>query len=602
MFAALTPQGFAPNAHSHIEGPAALGVLDFSSPSADIEGALPVGPDGSWLAADARLDVAAGEEESRTVFAAFSKWGPDLPNYLHGDYALALWQPGDRKLTLARDIMAARPLCWFHRPGRLFAFASLPKGLHASGIAPRRLDLIHLGLAQVHLYLGGGQTGFEGIEWLAGGHSLVATPEGIRVQRAWRPDPKLVGSWRGTPADAAAELRRSIEDSVAARIVGHGPVAAHLSGGLDSSAVAVLAARRLREQGRDLLAFSQLARPEAPVEDERPFVDAVLRQEPEIRWAPSYLPPLDLESMEDPDVPLGGADAASEAEICGRAAEGGARILLSGAGGDEGPTYNGSNLYATLLRRGKWVQALRETSARARVDRRPLGREILARLILPSLPDAVTALLRGQAKQPVEDDRERRALQFLNPEFGGRVRQAMTESPPWNNSAESRIQALTDSYLDARANRWSVIGARYGIAFSYPLADRRVLDFCLSLPIERFLDGGYSRQPYRNAMAGILPESIRRRNSKFSSFPDLPINLAASARGLEARAEKLRGTPAADLFALDAVSDAFREAARHASEVQGLAALGQLRPPLWVRQGLQAHRALILAEHIVRYS
>ncbi len=606
MFAALTPRELAPCVQSRVEGSAALGVLDFVTSSTETDGSLPVGPDGSWLAADARLDSATGEnpagkDEEQAVFAAFSKWGPDLPGYLHGDYALALWQPGERKLTLARDVMAVRPLCYFHRPGHVFAFASLPKGLHASGVAPRRLDLIQLGQAHLRLFLWGGHTGFEGIEWLAGGHSLVATPEGIRVQRAWRPDPGLVGSWRGTPADAAAELRRLIEESVAARIVGQGPVAAHLSGGLDSSSVAVIAARRLREEGLDLLAFSQLARPEPPVEDEREYVAAVLHQEPGIRWAPSHLAPLDVENIEDPDVPLGGAYAASEAEICGRASQCGARILLSGAGGDEGATYNGTNLYAALLRSGKWGQALRETRARARVDRRPLARELLARLIVPLLPEAVIDLRRGQKEQSAGGDRETRALRLLNPEFGARVWQAMPERVAWNNSAESRIQMLTDSYLDARANRWSIIGARYGIAFSYPLAERRVLDFCLSLPIERFLDGGYSRQPFRNAMAGILPESIRWRTSKFTPFPDLPLNLAASGRGLETRVEKLRGTSAAGLFALDAMSDAFREAANQTSGVQCLAALGQRLYPLWVRNGLQAHRALILAEHFVRY-
>lgn len=101
-------------------------------------------------------------------------------------------------------------------------------------------------------------------------------------------------------------------------------------------------------------------------------------------------------------------------------------------------------------------------------------------------------------------------------------------------------------------------------------------------------------------MAGILPESIRWRNSKFSPFPDLPFNLTVSAPGLQARVERLRGTPAADLFALDAMSHAFREAASHTSGVQGLSAVGQRRPPLWFRQGVQAHRAMILAEHIVR--
>ena len=137
MFAALTPSGLASCARSRVEGNAALGVLDFSTKGTDTCGSLPVGPDGSWLAADARLDDAAGEDEGTAIREAFSRWGPDLPGSLHGDYALALWQPGERKLTLARDIMAVRPLCYFHQPGRVLAFASLPKGLHASGIAPR---------------------------------------------------------------------------------------------------------------------------------------------------------------------------------------------------------------------------------------------------------------------------------------------------------------------------------------------------------------------------------------------------------------------------------------------------------------------------------
>lgn len=204
MFAALTPPGFFPLTHSRLEGCSALGVLDFSAPAANPQdnhaggplvnpdggllvspaggllvnpaGGLVVNPDGSWLAADARLDCATGENEAPTISAAFSRWGPDLPGYLDGDFALAFWQPRDRELTLARDFMGVRPLCYFHQPGHILAFASLPKGLHASGIAPRRLDLLQLGLAQLRLSIWRGHTGFIGIEWLQGGHSLVATP------------------------------------------------------------------------------------------------------------------------------------------------------------------------------------------------------------------------------------------------------------------------------------------------------------------------------------------------------------------------------------------------------------------------------------------
>lgn len=76
------------------------------------------------------------------------------------------------------------------------------------------------------------------------------------------------------------------------------------------------------------------------------------------------------------------------------------------------------------------------------------------------------------------------------------------------NRPEDRIWSLTDSYLAGRATRWAILGARHGVAFSFPLADRRLLDVSLSLPLERLVDGGWQRQPFRNAMAGILPEPI----------------------------------------------------------------------------------------------
>ena len=88
----------------------------------------------------------------------------------------------------------------------------------------------------------------------------------------------------------------------------------------------------------------------------------------------------------------------------------------------------------------------------------------------------------------------------------------------------------------------------------YPLADRRILDFTQSLPLNRLVDGGFARQPYRNAMAGILPESIRWRTSKFSPFPDALSNMALEASALRVRLELVRRSPAArEMFNLDAI-------------------------------------------------
>ncbi|WP_448192474.1 asparagine synthase-related protein [Azospirillum sp. sgz301742] len=618
MVAALTAPGLAPRVTRRVDGPAALAVLDFPGVSADGPAALPQGADGTWLAADVRLDRPgalaaalglqtdmgpADEGAEALTLAALARWGEDLPDRLDGDFAVAAWDPRQRRLLCARDIMGTRPLCYTHRPGRLFAFASLPRGLHASGVVPPRPDRVALGRLLIEVTARGAATGFQDIAWLRAGHSLTVTPDGVRLHRAWRPDAAQVGRWRGSAAEAAATLRTLIEEAVTGRLPPSGPVAVHLSGGLDSSTITVIAARRLRAEGRRLHAFSQLADPShgLTLRDEREFVEAVLAQEPDIAWSPAYLSPLDGDGANDRDLPLSGPLVASDERICAAAAAAGAGLLLSGAGGDEGATYNGANLYAALLRQGRWRGLAVELPARARRDGQPLRRVVTHRLILPFVPDWLVALRRRLLGRPARHER-RDALAFLVPSFAAEVAAALPPAADWRNRPQDRVEMLTEGYLVGRGDRWSILGARHGVAFSSPLLDRRIIDFILSLPLERFLDGGFSRQPFRNAMAGILPEAIRWRDSKFVPFPDLPLNLAASKAGLLARLDRLRGCPAVTaLFDLDAIA-AVLGAMAEGAEAEGLVTVAQGHgavPPALPR-AMSALRALTLAGHVAR--
>jgi asparagine synthase (glutamine-hydrolysing) len=592
-------------------------VLDFSAPDCFRQSAnLPLGPDGTWLAADLRLDRAGelsaaldlprGTGMEALALAGLTRWGEDLPDRLDGDFALGAWNPQQGRLTCARDIMGVRPLCYTHRPGRLFAFASLPRGLHSSGIVARRLDPIALARGLVDNYAADQLTPFQEITWLPAGHSAVATSHGLRLHRAWRPDPANVGRWRGSANDAAATLRTLIHEAVTARLPLSGPVAAHLSGGLDSSAVTVIASRQLQARNRKLYAWSRLAHPSAgPLLDEREYVEAVLAQEADINWAPAYLPSFDEEGIVDPDIPLGGPLLDPDDRICAAAAATGSRILLSGAGGDEGATYNGVGIAAALLRQGHWRKLRAELRARAARQGKSFGRLAAGSVLMPLLPQWLLARRRRIQGQSLPDQRRRNALSFLRPPLAAQVTAASPPGAEWSSRPEDRVEMLTESYLAGRATRWSVIGARHGLAFSHPLADRRILDFALSLPLERFMDGGFTRQPYRNAMAGILPESIRWRDTKFNPYPDIPANLIAAAPGLLRRVETLRHRPAAiditDLFDLDAIAAAFSAAWEPVSpEAAPLAPNRQIEIPRRLRMALHAAHSLILAEYVAR--
>lgn len=598
MLAALTAPGLRPQVARWVDGPAALGVLDFAGAMRVPE--LPRGDDGVILAADVRLDRSDDANEEQLALAALAEWGRDLPDKLHGDFALAEWNPPKRQLTLARDIMGVRPLCYTYQPGRCLVFASLPFGVYGSGFVASTLDSLAVAQAYVHPHRRGSATGFQNVSWLLPGHSLVLTPEGIQLHRAWRPDPAAVGTFTGSSQEAAAILRSLVEQAVACRTGGAGPVAAHLSGGLDSSAITVVAARQLRAQGRTVYAYSMLAQPVSGrvIRDEREYVDAVLAQESGIVNTPVYMPSADAALAFDPRLPLGVAPDSSDERVCAEAARNGAHILLSGAGGDEAATYNGASLYASLLLAGKWAHLSRELRARARVDGRPLLVAVLTHLIVPSLPRFFTSWWRTLGRRMTPEEQRRIALSLLAPELAEHVRRTLVADPEWTNRAEDRIEMLADGFLAGRHNAWSALAARHGMAVSYPLIDRRIVDFCLALPIERFLEDGFSRQPFRRAMAGVLPESIRWRTSKFSRFPDAPLKLRAALPQLLIRAETSRADSAGvGLFDLEAIAAVLHEASLVQGEVRVSPELAA-RPQRTARLVALGRRALVLNEQV----
>ena len=612
MIRALGGRNPSPALATRVEGAAAMCVLDFAAGHAE-SCLLPEGADDRWLAADVRLDrpdelarslaLPVGTSIDSLVLAATERWDRDVPDRMHGDFALAAWDGRQRRLLFALVFVGTRPLCYTHQPGRFFAFASLPRGLHGPGVASAELDLEALGMGLLRDFLPPGRTHFRDIHWLPAGHSLAVTPDRLDLYRAWRPDPGRVGSARISAEEAAEALRTMMDEAVACRLSGSGPIAAHLSGGLDSSAVAAIAARKLRAEGRKLHAWSQLANPKAGTwQDEREFVELLLNQEPDIAWHPAYMDVGDQLSFFDPDLPVGGWAAEAEDRICQGAAKVGAGLLLSGAGGDEGATYNGEGLYAAMLRAGRWRHLPQELRLRARVDKQRLHRTVLERTILPLLPKWLQQGTQWRGGRS-HGKRFPRRMPFLNPALAARVQEQLPPQFVNQNRAGDRIRMFTDSYLVARADRWSIYGARHGVAFTYPLLDRRIVDFTLSLPLDRFVDGGYARQPFRNAMHGVLPEAIRWRTSKFVPFPELPVLLARGVTDLLQRLETLRSSAvASELINFDAAAHALREAELHAGDdFVGLSALGQGGSTPWFFPAHNASRMIALAEYATHF-
>lgn len=187
------------------------------------------------------------------ILEAYSRWGEGCAAHLEGDFACAIWDSLHRKLLLVRDRMGVKPL-FYSKLGDSFVFASEIKWVLAFfGEAPK-VDAASV--AEIML-IGPGRTQgygvFKGVEELRPGHLAVVTPDGFCVKEYWR---LADGEHTDTFEQTVEKVEFLIRDSVEKQLAGAESACTFLSGGLDSSIIAVYAKEYLEEAGRGLDTFS----------------------------------------------------------------------------------------------------------------------------------------------------------------------------------------------------------------------------------------------------------------------------------------------------------------------------------------------------------
>jgi asparagine synthase (glutamine-hydrolysing) len=167
--------------------------------------------------------------------------GASFVEHLPGTWSLALWEEGPKRLTLARDRFGERPLHWAVA-GDLLVFASEVDALLASGLVSVSLDRTSLAHVLRQGYVPPGRSIWDGVEALPPASTLVVEPGRPPQVRRWWTPPEVVEPSGGI-ADPVAWFRTELDRAVQDQLVADVPVGTFLSGGIDSSTVAALAAR-----------------------------------------------------------------------------------------------------------------------------------------------------------------------------------------------------------------------------------------------------------------------------------------------------------------------------------------------------------------------
>ena len=482
-------------------------------------------PTGQSVAADVRLhdrtalarqlhgvEADAGRtDDADLLLGAFRRWGADAGRHLMGDGVFAVWDPSQERLFCSRDVAGVRPLYYHFVARRRFVFSSDLRALAAHPLVSQTMDLR---FARSRLELGEtfyhpSRTLFETVRKLPAAHHL--TVDGTRcVQgRYWHPAEAPDRDYR-EPSDYIEELRSLLGaavDGCVASSPSEGGIGAHLSGGLDSSSLAVLASRSVGAAGRPVTGLSWAPPWEVLPrisEDERLLVEEVSVNED--------LPVHFATARPDDVIELARRDIATRptttlfVEIAASqwAAKAGMRTLVSGWGGDELVVFNGRGYFSDLARRGRWRTLQRELRFRSQRQGASTYKAWRTRVTAPLLPNRLYSLARpSRPMLPYE----------LRPEF---ARQLLEVEPLPQADLRERpgvrrmqVALLTNGHLQYRMESWAAHGESLGIRYAFPLLDKRLIEFALSIPDHLYFHQGWKRWLYRTAMEGILPDSVR---------------------------------------------------------------------------------------------
>lgn len=196
--------------------------------------------------------------DSTLILLAYEKWGNECPNHLLGDFVIAIYDRRKKELFCARDHLGARVLFFHHQKGHLFTFATSIRGITKLPSVPIEPNYAQAARQLALVFPAPEETFYKNIFCLMPGQSLTVSSErGLITRQYWEIDSSKKIRYR-RQNEYVEHFDEIFKNAVSRRLRSIHPIGSHLSGGLDSSSVAAVAAILLKEDGKKLNAFGSV--------------------------------------------------------------------------------------------------------------------------------------------------------------------------------------------------------------------------------------------------------------------------------------------------------------------------------------------------------
>lgn len=473
----------------------------------------------------AALDMPPETADGELMLGAWLRWKTELGEHVRGCFAFAAYDERERRLVVSADHVFNRSIYYARRGGRVYfstLLQPLVRALWPSG-PPELNDFwltYFLADSTLDMLVNPADTPYKGIFKVVAGEYVQFTASETRPLRFWDPLSIKRKKYRGDD-NHCEEFRAIMEACAGEALQTDGEVGILLSSGFDSASVAAFAAPELEKNGRPLNAYTIVPQegfdgkghPPYRILDETPGVRLICEMYPNIRPNFLSLPGLDafsrpeylLRLYETPFKSLSNVNWIEE--FCRMAADEGCRVLLEGQMGNLTVSYGSIYTYlGTKLAGGHFIGAARAVNRYAKrlhLSRRRFFPDV-ARMLKPQWLSRL--FVRDYLAESLVNRETAAGLGW-----GKKSSQLRYNIPvPHINSLDKESESIYNlKGLSTVGEIETKQGLRHGLVIRDITKDKRIFEFCLSSPMEYFVDSDtVERCLVRKCLKDRVPREI----------------------------------------------------------------------------------------------
>jgi asparagine synthase (glutamine-hydrolysing) len=467
--------------------------------------------------------------DSEIILKAFEKWGKECPKYLVGDFAFAIWDEKNKELFCARDHIGKRTFYYYYNNNVFILCTVINPIIEALSTKPELNEkwiVNFLALPLTVHELECNETIYSNIHQLPPACTITLQGEQVSINRYWDPLKEVKPLKLKSDKEYEDAFRKVFFEAVYCRLRCNSEVGVMLSGGLDSGSVACIAAKYLNDKNKRLKTFSSVPMisykdnlPSYQIADESEYIESIgnYHKNIDIKYCrcegKNSLSNIEfiINVFEQPHKII--ENLFWYDEIIEEASKSGCKVLLNGQIGNMTVSYGDFLTHIiTLYKKGKVLKIIKEIDGYSSLYKLPKAkvRKIVFRAMLPY---SLRKFVSGKVNKPYD----KFAMTPLNKELLNKwnIERRFNEKGyhihpkrfvDIKGMHTHMVNPVAFSQIASVETKFSLA---HGIVERDPTSDKRVVEFCLSLPSDQFVRNGQERYIIRRAMKGVLPDKVR---------------------------------------------------------------------------------------------